>query len=57
MGPQFPAENLASKPSMKLLGTRNWYLPAWLEWIPNVSIEGVPSEEPEPESEREYATV
>jgi RND superfamily putative drug exporter len=26
--------------SMKLLGARNWYLPTWLEWIPNVSIEG-----------------
>ena len=30
--------------SMKLLGERNWYLPAWLEWIPNVSIEGTPTE-------------
>ena len=26
--------------SMKLLGDRNWYFPSWLEWIPNVSIEG-----------------
>ncbi len=26
--------------SMKLLGSRNWYFPSWLEWIPNVSIEG-----------------
>ncbi|MGH8943843.1 MAG: MMPL family transporter [Acidimicrobiia bacterium] len=26
--------------SMKLLGTRNWYFPTWLEWIPNISIEG-----------------
>ena len=26
--------------SMKLLGDRNWYLPAWLEWLPHVSIEG-----------------
>jgi putative drug exporter of the RND superfamily len=26
--------------SMKLLGNLNWYLPFWLEWIPNVSIEG-----------------
>ena len=23
--------------SMKLLGDRNWYLPSWLEWIPNMS--------------------
>jgi len=22
--------------SMKFLGDRNWYLPAWLEWLPNV---------------------
>ena len=26
--------------SMKLLGDRNWYLPRWLEWLPNISIEG-----------------
>ncbi len=26
--------------SMKLLGTRNWYLPRWLEWLPNVTVEG-----------------
>jgi RND superfamily putative drug exporter len=26
--------------TMKLLGSRNWYFPSWLEWIPNVSIEG-----------------
>jgi RND superfamily putative drug exporter len=25
--------------SMKLLGNRNWYLPRWLSWIPNISIE------------------
>ena len=23
--------------SMKLLGDRNWYLPSWLEWLPNVN--------------------
>jgi RND superfamily putative drug exporter len=28
--------------SMQLLGDRNWYFPAWLEWIPRVSIEGPP---------------
>ena len=22
--------------SMKLLGDRNWYLPSWLEWLPNM---------------------
>jgi len=37
--------------SMKLLGERNWYLPSWLEWIPNVSIEGTPIEEPGSEKE------
>jgi len=26
--------------SMKLLGDWNWYFPSWLEWIPNVSVEG-----------------
>jgi putative drug exporter of the RND superfamily len=26
--------------SMELLGDRNWYLPAWLEWLPRVNIEG-----------------
>jgi RND superfamily putative drug exporter len=25
---------------MKLLGDRNWYLPRWLEWLPNISVEG-----------------
>jgi hypothetical protein len=25
---------------MKLLGNLNWYFPSWLEWIPNVSVEG-----------------
>jgi RND superfamily putative drug exporter len=26
--------------SMELLGDRNWYLPAWLEWLPRIDIEG-----------------
>jgi putative drug exporter of the RND superfamily len=26
--------------SMKLLGTRNWYLPSWLRWLPDVQVEG-----------------
>ena len=26
--------------AMELLGDWNWYLPRWLEWLPNVSIEG-----------------
>lgn len=27
--------------SMKLLGERNWYLPRWLEWLPNISVDSV----------------
>jgi putative drug exporter of the RND superfamily len=26
--------------TMKLLGTRNWYLPSWLMWLPDVRVEG-----------------
>jgi putative drug exporter of the RND superfamily len=26
--------------SMALLGDRNWYLPKWLSWLPNLQIEG-----------------
>jgi hypothetical protein len=25
---------------MKLLGDRNWYLPSWLAWLPDVHVEG-----------------
>ena len=25
---------------MRILGDRAWYLPSWLEWLPNISIEG-----------------
>ena len=25
---------------MKILGTKAWYLPGWLNWLPNISIEG-----------------
>jgi RND superfamily putative drug exporter len=28
---------------MALLGDRNWYLPKWLGWLPNLSVEGTPS--------------
>jgi len=24
--------------TMKLLGKHNWYLPKWLEWLPNISL-------------------
>jgi RND superfamily putative drug exporter len=26
--------------AMQLLGERNWYLPAWLDWIPHLEVEG-----------------
>jgi RND superfamily putative drug exporter len=29
--------------AMQLLGERNWYLPRWLEWLPNVHVEGEPA--------------
>ena len=25
--------------SMQLLGRRNWYLPSWLRWLPNLRAE------------------
>ena len=25
--------------SMKLLGKWNWYLPSWLEWLPDLRVE------------------
>ncbi len=27
---------------MALLGDRNWYLPSWLTWLPNLNVEGTP---------------
>ena len=29
--------------AMALLGDRNWYLPAWLRWLPDLRIEGAPA--------------
>ncbi len=29
--------------SMVLLGDRNWYLPSWLHWLPDLRIEGTPT--------------
>jgi len=26
--------------TMRLLGHRNWYLPGWLQWLPQVRVEG-----------------
>jgi putative drug exporter of the RND superfamily len=43
--------------TMKLLGNRNWYLPSWLEWLPEVNIEGVATPEVVAESEQELVPV
>ncbi len=32
--------------SMALLGDRNWYLPSWLAWLPDLRIEGAPAPAP-----------
>src|SRR5918999_5810831 len=32
--------------SMRLLGDRNWYLPRWLRWLPQVHVEGREPEHP-----------
>ena len=29
--------------TMKLLGDRNWYLPSWLEWLPELGVEAGPA--------------
>jgi putative drug exporter of the RND superfamily len=26
--------------AMRLLGERNWYLPSWLSWLPDLQVEG-----------------
>ena len=45
--------------TMKLLGDRNWYFPRWLQWLPEIHIEGRPdtvvdltSEDRTPEDDR-----
>jgi uncharacterized membrane protein YdfJ with MMPL/SSD domain len=35
--------------SMKLLGDRNWYLPSWLEWLPQVGSERDAPPPPQPD--------
>jgi RND superfamily putative drug exporter len=33
--------------TMRLLGDRNWYLPRWLQWLPQVDVEGhIASDQP-----------
>jgi len=29
--------------AMALLGDRNWYLPRWLGWLPDLRVEGAPA--------------
>jgi RND superfamily putative drug exporter len=43
--------------TMNLLGSRNWYLPSWLEWLPRVNIEGYAAPEAAPEPEDELVPV
>jgi RND superfamily putative drug exporter len=33
--------------TMKLLGRWNWYLPTWLEWLPNLEHERSPQPAPQ----------
>ncbi len=33
---------------MALLGDRNWYLPTWLSWLPDLRIEGGSAVVPHP---------
>ncbi len=46
--------------AMRLLGDLNWYLPSWLQWLPQIHVEGrEPTMEPirVPESDRQVVTV
>jgi RND superfamily putative drug exporter len=36
--------------AMRLLGDRNWYLPRWLAWLPDLRIEGAPVQAPAPKT-------
>jgi RND superfamily putative drug exporter len=33
--------------AMALLGRWNWFLPTWLDWLPELHVEGDPAPEPE----------
>ncbi len=43
--------------AMRLLGKWNWYLPSWLNWLPQVRIEGAPAAPVPAEPERELQPV
>ena len=34
--------------TMTLLGERNWYLPSWLVWLPDMRVEGAEPSPPAP---------
>ncbi len=36
--------------AMALLGDRNWYMPAWLHWLPDLRVEGAPIKRPQIET-------
>jgi RND superfamily putative drug exporter len=42
--------------SMKLLGDRNWYLPSWLQWLPDIRVDGHVETPPKVLGEPEPAT-
>jgi RND superfamily putative drug exporter len=39
--------------AMRLLGERNWYLPRWLEWLPNMQVEGPTTKIPPTDAPRD----
>jgi len=36
---------------MELLGDRNWYLPRWLQWLPQIRVESQEAQHAEAELE------
>ncbi len=41
--------------AMRLLGERNWYLPRWLDWLPDLRVEGGPPETAPTDASRDDA--
>jgi RND superfamily putative drug exporter len=41
--------------AMRLLGERNWYLPSWLSWLPDLRVEGHQPPAPPADAPREEA--
>jgi putative drug exporter of the RND superfamily len=40
---------------MTIVGDTNWWLPKWLEWLPDIRIEGKPPEPPMPDEKQQQA--